>query len=383
MKNILITTMMLGVSSVSLHAKEEAVKPAAEVPEKQKRKAIEICFVLDTTGSMGGLIKGAKEKIWSIANEIAQRQNVGEIRFSLVGYRDKGDDYVTKVSGLTNDLDTIYSDLTKFQAAGGGDTPESVNKALNEAVTSMQWAKKEDSDKIIFLVGDAPPQMEYQDDVKYQQSCAIAKKKGIIINTIQCGNVSSTTNYWQEIAQLGSGKYVALPQDGGVVSINAPQDKKIAELSIKIYESAIAYGDKKAQWSANKKQKLAIETAESNFKVNSMRNACLNSHSKDGSVIAFSGNEDLVVEWEKGKVKIDTLKKENLSEEFKELSNDDLKQEIEKRIVQRKKVQQEINALQKERSDYILKQKEKMKKGDAEKAFDEEVNNLLEKQLSK
>lgn len=35
------------------------------------RPAVEVVFVLDTTGSMGGLIAAAKEKIWSIANTLA------------------------------------------------------------------------------------------------------------------------------------------------------------------------------------------------------------------------------------------------------------------------------------------------------------------------
>ena len=31
------------------------------------KPVVEVAFVLDTTGSMGGLIEGAKRKIWSIA----------------------------------------------------------------------------------------------------------------------------------------------------------------------------------------------------------------------------------------------------------------------------------------------------------------------------
>ena len=39
-------------------------------PKLKSKPHIEVCFVLDTTGSMGGLIEGAKQKIWSIANEM-------------------------------------------------------------------------------------------------------------------------------------------------------------------------------------------------------------------------------------------------------------------------------------------------------------------------
>ena len=89
--------------------------------EQQEHPVIDVVFVLDTTGSMGGLIEGAKQKIWTIANEIAQTQPTPKIRMGLVGYRDRGDDYVTQETMLTEDLDEVYSALMEFEARGGGD----------------------------------------------------------------------------------------------------------------------------------------------------------------------------------------------------------------------------------------------------------------------
>ena len=93
-------------------------------PIAQSAKKIELVFALDTTGSMGGLIEAAKEKIWSIATNMAQAQSHPEIKIGLVAYRDRGDAYVTRVIDLTSDLDTLYSQLMDFQAGGGGDGPE-------------------------------------------------------------------------------------------------------------------------------------------------------------------------------------------------------------------------------------------------------------------
>jgi len=87
---------------------------------------IDVVFVLDTTGSMSGLIQTAKEKIWSIATTMASAQQAPEIRIGLVAYRDRGDSYVTKVVDLSSDLDTVYATLMDFEADGGNDTPESV-----------------------------------------------------------------------------------------------------------------------------------------------------------------------------------------------------------------------------------------------------------------
>ena len=125
--------------------------PAKGTLPKHTRPRIEVVFVLDTTGSMGSLIQGAKDKIWSIANEIIETEEAPDIRFGLIGYRDRGDKYVTKRFPLTSDLDDIHTKLTAFVAHGGGDGPESVNKALLESVTKMDWSKDRKVLKLIWL----------------------------------------------------------------------------------------------------------------------------------------------------------------------------------------------------------------------------------------
>ena len=140
---------------------------ATTAPTRQTKPCIEVCFVLDTTGSMGALIEGAKQKIWSIANEMISAQPTPELKLGLIGFRDRGDDYVVKSFGLTDDIDAIYGHLREFQAGGGGDSPESVNEALAEAIHKMPWSSDNKVLKIIFLVGDAPPHMDYPNGPKY------------------------------------------------------------------------------------------------------------------------------------------------------------------------------------------------------------------------
>ena len=117
--------------------------------------------MLDSTGSMGGLIEGAKQKIWSIANSIIAQKPTPEVRIGLVTYRDRGDEYVTLKFDLTADIDTVFGNLQSFTADGGGDDDESVNQALREAVTGLSWTADKEVLKIIFLVGDYPPHMDY------------------------------------------------------------------------------------------------------------------------------------------------------------------------------------------------------------------------------
>src|SRR5262249_12464274 len=152
----------------------------------------------DTTGSMSGLIEGAKQKIWAIANQMASAQGSPEIRLALIGYRDRGDAYVTSLHDLSDDIDALYTNLQTFQADGGGDGPESVNQALHEAVTRLSWSSDPGAYRVIFLVGDAPPHVDYPQDVSYTTSVQLARTRGIVVNTIQCGWDGETTRIWRE-----------------------------------------------------------------------------------------------------------------------------------------------------------------------------------------
>src|SRR5690606_42149377 len=51
----------------------------------------------------------------------------------LVAYRDRGDDYITRIYDFTQDVSGFQANLNSVSAGGGGDTPESLNEALHHA----------------------------------------------------------------------------------------------------------------------------------------------------------------------------------------------------------------------------------------------------------
>ena len=221
-----------------LSAKSIQVDPPIDHITRSASPKVDVVFVLDTTGSMGGLIQTAKEKIWSIATTMASAQQTPDIRIGLVAYRDRGDAYVTRVVDLSSDLDSVYATLMDFQAHGGGDGPESVNKALYDAVHNISWSENEQAYQVIFLVGDAPPHMDYN-EVRYPEIVASAAEKGIVINTIQCGDIPHTIAPWTQIAKLSNGEFFQVEQAGGAVAFTTPFDEKIAELSAKPSSSSM------------------------------------------------------------------------------------------------------------------------------------------------
>jgi len=213
--------------------------PARVTPARPPR--VEVAFVLDTTGSMGGLIEGAKRRIWSIARRIGEGRPRPDLRIALVGYRDLGDEYVTRVHDLSGDMDEVYQNLSAFNANGGGDTPEHVSRALHDAVHRVSWSQGAGL-RVIFLVGDAPPHVDYQDGFDYHRHVAEARQRGIVVETILCGGDRQAAAVWQEIAARGRGHYAQIDGQGGMPAAVTPVDADLARLNGELAATVVAGG---------------------------------------------------------------------------------------------------------------------------------------------
>jgi hypothetical protein len=327
------------------------MRRAAKPVVGSERPAVEVMFVLDTTGSMGGLIAAAKEKIWSIANTLATADPAPAIRMGLVGYRDRGDGYVTTVTPLSDDLDAVYTQLMQYRADGGGDGPESVNQALYEAVTKPDWRPDNATYRVIFLVGDAPPHMDYQDDVKYMESCRLAARQDIVINTIQCGNMPETKPVWRKIAHLAEGAYFQVAQSGSAVLYDTPYDQKIADLSSALDDTRIYYGDAEqvARMKAREREADTIYEAAAPSAV--AKRTIFNS-SKAGAK-NFLGSQELVDDVVSGRVKLDAVKEEELPDELKTMNTSERQAHIAAQGAKRQALQQQIEDLAGQRQRYI------------------------------
>ena len=347
----------------------------ATAPKRIAKPKVDVVFVFDTTGSVGGLIQAAKTKIWSIVNEIAKGKPTPEIRLGLIGYRDKGDQYVTTRTDLTGDLDAVYEKLMAFGADGGGDGPEHVNQALAEAVNQMSWSQGRQALKIIFLVGDAPPHMDYQDDVKYMDSCQQAVKKDIIIHTVQCGTYAAATQPFRDIAHRSEGSYMAIAQTGGAVAVATPYDGDLARLSGELDRTHLAYGsraDRRASASKlEKSRKLAAKAAPEAAAARASFRA------KAGGV----GTKDLLDDAQSGLVDLDTVEQKALPEPMREMNKKERKAYLAQQKAKRDKIKKEIAQVSKKRDAFV--KKEMAKKSGAADSFDAKVIDSIRSKAAK
>lgn len=337
---------------------------------------LEVVFVLDTTGSMEGLIEGAKQKIWSIANTMSDLNPEAEVAFGLVGYRDLDDDYVTLVHALTGDVQAIFTKLRRFEAAGGGDTPEAVNEALADAVGKIEWGRSDSDSRIIFLVGDAPPHMDYANGPKYETVLKAAREKGIIVNAVQAGDDIETESYWRKIAELGGGKYMAIPQDGGQIrQIPTPMDAPIITVQAQIDATIVPYGSKaevallEEKLSDRKSASIEVQADNATFY-----------SKKGGKKEAVTGGGDLVTDLANGDVTLDALPEAQLSEDLKAMPPAPRKAHLEALLASRKQLEAEMAKLVTDRDAYIAAQTANAGPVPDE-SFDSSVKSTLKAQI--
>ncbi len=364
---------VLALSLAAAARADEAVPKPSPPPEKRPR--MEVAFVLDTTGSMGGLLETAKRKIWAIANDLVRARPSPELRLGLVAFRDRGDDYVTRVTDLDLDLDRVYRDLAACEAGGGGDGPESVNQALREAVTRLSWTREDRVLKVIFLVGDAPPHMDYADDVPYARTCEEAVRAGIVVNALRCGGDPTTEKVWTEIAKSSEGTYASIPQEG-TETVATPFDERIAALGSRMAEGFLAYGEKDARDGARAK----LKSAEGLAGAAAGPSAPAAVAADRAEVVAKAGRldeADLVALVAAGTLKVEDLDERMLPEELKALSAEERRSRIEAKSKDREVIRKELEDLGGKRAAFLAEAAKKAAAEGGGSSFDLEVSKSL------
>ena len=358
-----------------------ALPLSAAVSAASAKPSVEVAFVLDTTGSMGGLIEGAKRKIWSIATAIVDSNPDADVRMGIVAYRDIGDDYVTRTFDLTTDIQDLYGNLLELKARGGGDWPESVNEALDVAVNKLHWTSRGDVRRIVFLVGDAPPHMDYAQDTKYPVTLKVAKQKDIIVNTVLAGDARDTERVWRDIAQNGNGRFIPIPQDGGqVVIIETPYDDDIIILQKEINGTVVPYGPRELQKrTEDRTQQLARAAAAAPAQASDMA-SYLNKRARV-SKEAVTGDGDLVSDVAAGRKKLATVKDEELPDNLRALNPQQRMEELDKQMKQRDALNEKLGALVAKRDKFVAEQRDKAPKGSS--SFDRVVEDTLKAQIKR
>jgi hypothetical protein len=350
-------------------------EPDCKIPAPQPAEPplIEVVFVVDTTGSMSGLIEGAKRKVWSIANEILSAKPRPRLSVGLVAYRDYRDAYVTRVYQPTEDLDTVYANLMKFSADGGGDSPEHVNMALASAYglvpfdlldcaphqrcrharqpqqhqEPVRWSQDAKL-KLVYLVGDAPAHRDYDQHIDYAKTTSVARQSQLTVNAVLCGGDGAARAQFTEIAQLGGGEFFQIDQSGGMTAVKTPHDEELRRLQRELESTRLYYGRADARRRAEHARGLAMDM---DGEEGASRAAAL---SKSGRAPGPADTEDLVAGAVAGEpAPMDELEEEQLPDQLQGLSDEERKEKVAELAAKRQAVEAQIAELVKERDAFL------------------------------
>lgn len=211
---------------------------------------LDVVFVLDTTGSMSRELGEVQQRVRQLAAALSSSRSGELLRFGVVAFRDRGDVYVTRHQDLTSDIDATEWFLASLRADGGGDGPEAVVAAVETALWSMAWNTAAGVERQVFLVGDAPPHLDYSDDPPVEDLIAEAQRARIVINTIGCRSLPPPgVAFFRRLAYATEGSYqhIGRVASAGTASVTDAMrrsvDSSAAEPGRELTVSWISHGE--------------------------------------------------------------------------------------------------------------------------------------------
>lgn len=179
-------------------------------------QAADVLFVFDATGSMADELEYIKVEINDIISRI--RQENGDIAFRLgsVFYRDEGDEYVTRTSGLSSNFGQVADFINSQRADGGGDYPEAVHSALQKAIGEQDWQQSARA-RLLFLILDAPPHYDENVIGQIQGQIRLAAQKGVKVIPVTASGIDQGTEFLMRILAIASnGTYTFITDHSGI-----------------------------------------------------------------------------------------------------------------------------------------------------------------------
>ena len=359
-----------------------AATHVAPAPERESSAGdeappqIQIALLLDTSTSMNGLIAQAKTQLWKVVNEFIPARRDGrqpELRVALFEYGNSGlpasEGHIRLVTPLTDDLDKVSEELFALTTNGGS---EYCGQVIQVATNRLDWSPSSDDLKLVFIAGNEP---FTQGGVDYRAACRAAVSKGIVVNTIFCGNLAEgeRTN-WKDGAVLADGEYVSIEQNRTVAHIAAPQDDEIARLGGEINNTYIPYGEYGAAGQAR-------QTAQdANVAATGVGNTVQRAVTK-GSANYSNQAWDLVDGVKNGVAKLEDVKPEALPEEMRSMSLEQRQAHVTEKTRQRAELQKQIQTLNQQRKQFVAaKMKELAESG--QDTLDSAVIKICRKQAA-
>lgn len=322
-------------------------KPAAK---------IQLCLILDVSGSMDGLLYQAQTQIWSLL-DYAQgftrrsRETVVEVALITVGNgaTHEAEDYIALVSPFTPERDSLADRLFLLKIEGSS---EQYGNAMQQALNRLEWDEKSEFKSIIVLGNESFD----QGAISYEKVCKEATERDILINTIFCGEEQKgIEEQWRKAADLGKGDYAFIDQTSHA-NLATPFDRQI----FRLYNNyLLSYGDSSL---VKAKEKLKGDQISPAYR--DMLFYRIDQQQKEKDVIDLFEESD----WN-----LDRIDPENIPESLQQLGDRGLKEYLVKKAQERNNARDGLSVYRKKIAGYVEMQSKETAQGKTLKDAAEEI----------
>ncbi len=378
LKTILLLTAVL----FALFVFSAFVNPSS--PQKKKNNVanpkIQVAILLDVSGSMDGLIEQAKAQLWNMVNTLGKAKCDGnvspKIEIALYEYGRATNDfkagYVKQINGFINDMDSLSENLFSLKTNGGD---EYCGQVIYTSLQQLQWDAAPENYKVIFIAGNED---FLQGSLHYTKACTEAKNKGVIVNTIYCGDkMQGIKEHWNLAGECGNGSFTSINQNAKEEEIPTPYDSLLITLNGNLNSTYVAYGY--AGTAAYTKQyTMDVKNAQASKKQQMAR-----IKTKSNSKVYDNSSWDLVDAKVKGRLDEAIADKNNLPDSLKNKSKEEIKVIVEEKANKRSAVNQQINDLNTMRDAYIAEERKKMANTKQENTLETEVEKIIKEQAKR
>ena len=348
--------------------------------QKTFQPKIQVAILLDVSGSMDGLIEQAKAQLWNMVNTMGKAKCANDvspqIEIALYEYgrttNNAKQGYVKRINGFINDLDSLSQNLFGLKTDGGD---EFCGHVIYSSLNELQWDAAPENYKVIFIAGNED---FLQGDILYTNACTLAKQKGVIVNTIYCGNkMDGIREHWNLAGECGNGSFTNINQDAKTEDIPTPYDTVIYSLNDKLNNTYIAYG---ARGYMNKGKQVQMDLAN----VTVSKSAGIKRIQAKSSKVYSNAQWDLVDAKANDKEAIKKMDKKILPDSLKNKTTEELEIIIDKKSKERTIIQKEIAQITVQREAFI--NAEKVKNANTKNAaatLETEVEKIIRSQAKR
>lgn len=376
---VIAISILTTVSFLPQKAPEQQTQTIPSAAGKTSKK-IQAAVLLDVSNSMDGLIEQAKAQLWNMVSVMGKATCdnglTPEIEISLYEYGRSNNDvksgYVKQISGFTTDLDQLSQKLFALTTNGGD---EYCGQVIYTSLKDLNWDNDTSSYKVIFISGNED---FLQGNLLYTKACDEAKKKGVIVNTIYCGDrMQGIREHWNLSAECGNGSFTNINQNAKIEDIPTPYDSIVFALNDKLNKTYLTFGAYGASAYAaqsdvdQKSYQLNKSEAVKRVTVKGKKELYKNT---TWDMVDAAANDKSFAE----KVDIKTL-----PDSLKNKSRKEIQQVIEIKSAERALVQKDIETINTKREIWLAAEKVKIASGNNIATLESEIEKIIKQQAKR